>query len=240
MCTDKKHRRYGDFDITLNTGSEIIEPISSEKLLGGFISHDLKWNNHIKDNEKSMFKRLTSRINALGKMAKVAPFKTRKMLANGMVMSSLIYLIQVWGGSSLFLIKILQVLQNRAARIVTKSGWLTSTKSLLDQCGWLSVKQLVEYHSLLLVYKIKSEGKPAYLFTKLSQPFTSSTRFSAGNISENKIKETRNDNELHKSSFIPRTISSWNSIPSNVRLSPDLKTFKVRVKVWIRNNIDLK
>ena len=49
MCTDKKHRIHGDFNITLNTGSEIIKPISSAKLLGGIVSNDLKWNHHIKE-----------------------------------------------------------------------------------------------------------------------------------------------------------------------------------------------
>ena len=94
-------------------------------------------------------------------------------------------MIQVWGGTNSYLINILQVLQNRAARLVTKLGWGTSTKVLLDQCGWLSVKQLVEYHSLILVYKIKSKKKPEYLYDKLSTPFTSNTRQSAENIAEN-------------------------------------------------------
>ena len=162
------------------------------------------------------------------------------MLGNGLVISSLIHMIQVWGGTNSYLINILQVLQNRAARLVTKLGWGTSTKVLLDQCGWLSVKQLVEYHSLILVYKIKSKRKPEYLYNKLSVPFTSNTRQSVGNTLENKIKESRIEYELNRTSFIPRTILSWNKIPSNIRLSPTTDIFKKRLKEWIRTNVNLK
>ena len=63
MCSKSNHRKNGDFGITLNTGTEVIEPIPSEKLLGGYISSDLTWNNHIRDNQNSVFKTLVSRIN---------------------------------------------------------------------------------------------------------------------------------------------------------------------------------
>ena len=159
MSTSIKHKKYQNFDIKLDTGNEIIEPIYSEKLLGGLISNDLKFNEHIRNNEKSLYRLLINRINALRKVSSISSFKTRKMLADGLVMSLLINLITVWGGCTGYLLTMIQTLQNRAARIVTKSGWRTPVKEMLLQCGWLSVKQLVEYHSLLLVFKIKKWGK---------------------------------------------------------------------------------
>ena len=91
----KNHKTHGNYGITLNTGSEIIEPRDSEKLLGGFISSDLTWKDNIRDNDKSLFRILTSRINALSKISKFSDFKTRKMIANGIFISKLIYLIQL-------------------------------------------------------------------------------------------------------------------------------------------------
>ena len=78
MSSAKNHKRHGDYGITLNTGSKIIEPSQNEKLLGAFISNDLTWKEHIRDNNKSLFKILTSRINALAKIARISDFKTRK------------------------------------------------------------------------------------------------------------------------------------------------------------------
>ena len=48
MCSEQKHRKHQNFEITLDTGSELIDPIDHEKLLGGFISSNFKWNEHIR------------------------------------------------------------------------------------------------------------------------------------------------------------------------------------------------
>jgi hypothetical protein len=236
MCSKQKHRRHANFGITLNTGTEIIEPIETEKLLGGHISSDLEWTNHIKDNEKSLIRLLTSRVNGLMKMCHVSPFRTRKILANGMVMSLMVYLVQLWGGCPDYLLNYLQVIQNKAARHVTKLGCITSTKTLLDQCNWLSVRQLVEYHSLLLVYKVKSNEKPTYLHQKLGQHFSYKTHLA----SNNGIRKTGHlTHTLTNQSFVHRATRSWNSLPSQLRLSPSLNIFKRELKSWVKTNVEL-
>ena len=119
---------------------------------------------------------------------------------------------------------------------MTRLGWFTPTRTLLDQCGWLSVRQLVTYHSLVLVYKVKSEGKPEYLYDRLGREFSYNTRLASENgvRGMGKIKS-----ELHKNSFIPRSIQSWNSLPSHIRLSPKIVDFKVKLKIWIKSNIEI-
>ena len=235
MTSSKKHRTHNDFNIVLNTGSEIIEPIKCEKLLGGYISNDFTWNIHIRDHEKSMFKVLTSKANALSKISSISAFKTRKLIANGIFMSNLRYLIQFWGGCSNYLLDILQVLQNRAARSVTKLSWYTSQKKLLLQCGWLSVRQMIKYYDLILVFKIRNEKKPIYLYNKLSQP---SNSYNTRLISENCI---RPPNSLRTAtaehSFINREIASWNSLPSDIRTEKSLKIFKTKLKSWVKDSI---
>ena len=82
---------------------------------------------------------------------------TRKMIANGIVMSYLTYLIPLYGGCPEYLLTALQVLQNRAARHVTKSSWATSSSAMLLQVGWLNVRQMIVFHSLVLLFKAKFE-----------------------------------------------------------------------------------
>ena len=132
LATDKAWRsKLNENSIHLNTGNEIIATSKSEKLLGGLINQNLKWTDHILLNDESMLKKLGTRLNALKQMSKVADFKTRKMLANGLFMSKLIYLIPLWGGCEKFLIKALQIVQNKAARTVTKLGMFTPIRTLL-------------------------------------------------------------------------------------------------------------
>ena len=237
MTTSAKHIKYGNYNITLNTGNEIIEPQDVEILLGGQISSNLKWFNHIMVGKKSMLTVLTSRINALSKIAAVASFKDRKMIANGIVLSKLIYLIQLWGGTSNFLIKILQKLQNKAARIVTKMDKYTPIKTLLLQCGWLSIKQLVQYHSLLQIYKTKKNQRPGFLHERLSMNCRYKTRLIAtqGIKTDNSIKS-----DLAKQNFTYFAIKTWNDLPPHIRQSNNLNPFKKDVKSWVRNNISIE
>ena len=235
MASSYKHKKYDNFGITLNTGSEVIEPTSHEKLLGGHISNNFKWNNHIRDNQKSMFKILTSKLNALCKVSKVANFKTRKMVASGLITSTLNYLIQLYGGCSNYLIMVLQVLQNRAARYVTKLSWYTETTILLNQCGWLSVKQMIFYQSLVLLFKVQQDKKPKYIYQQIN------SKFNFRSAERNKIRETRFfKTDTAKKSFIPRTIIDWNSLPTEITEIPTLNLFKSKLRLWVKNNVPIK
>ena len=143
MASERKHKAHGNFGVVLNTGSETILPQDFEKLLGCSISSNLQWNQHLRDDEFSLNRQLTSRINALKKISHSASFATR----NGIFISRHIYVIQLCCGAREYLLKMLKVLQNKAGRFVSK------LEKLLKQCGWLSVKQLVDFHSLVTLFK---------------------------------------------------------------------------------------
>ena len=61
IASNKQHKLNGDFGISLSVGSgKTILPTSTEKLLGGFISNDLKWNEQIRGNTSSIFNSVVS------------------------------------------------------------------------------------------------------------------------------------------------------------------------------------
>ena len=53
----------------------------------------MKWAEHILNGEESLVKALTRQLGALKKVGRVASFKNRKMIAEGLIMSKLSYLI---------------------------------------------------------------------------------------------------------------------------------------------------
>ena len=112
-------------------------------------------------------KSLILKNNALAKLKNATDFKTRKIIGNGLIMSSLSYIIQVYGGCSSYLLDMLQVQQNTAARHITKLPVYTSTKVLLDQCNWMSIRQLVMLHSLVLFHKMLNTQKLTYVYNKV-------------------------------------------------------------------------
>ena len=57
----------------------------------------MKWAEHIQDNKDNLILALTTRLGALKKISRVASFKNRKLLANGIFLSKLSYMIALWG-----------------------------------------------------------------------------------------------------------------------------------------------
>ena len=67
-------RRIADPEASVEkrTHTETIRPSTCEKLLGGWIHQDLKWDEHLRDNDKSLKKALNSRLGALKMVSRVA------------------------------------------------------------------------------------------------------------------------------------------------------------------------
>ena len=233
MTSARRHRIHENYGISLDTGSEIIQPQSEGSLLGATVSNSLSWNSHIRDSKSSLLSCLNSRINGLAKVCQYSSFKTRKMVANGLFMSYLTYLIPLYGGCPEYLLSALQILQNRAARLATKSSWYTASAHMLQQLGWLSVHQMIVFHSLVLVFKTKMKQRPVYLYSQVSAQFSVQTRLSVSHG----IRETRRtQSELGRKSFFPRSINQWNSLPADVRSEPSLGKFRMKLKSWVRQH----
>ena len=63
-------------------------------------------------------------------------------------MSRLLYLITHWGNTNDTTVTKAQRTQNYAARFVTGQRRTTSSKKLLKECGWLSIREHTEYYSI--------------------------------------------------------------------------------------------
>jgi hypothetical protein len=225
-------------EVNLQAGQHLIAPSSTEKLLGGHISQDLKWRQHILDSDQSLVRQLTSRINGLCLISISAPFATRLMVGNGIVMSKLCYLIQLWGGCESYLVKALQVLQNRAARAITGCNWYTPTRTLLKKCNWLSINQMIFYQSVILAHKIVMTGAPYYLAQKMSTDHPYQTRQATfGGI---RFGEAFHSTQSRtQNSFRYRSTLQYNSIPAELRTISYLPRFKTKLKLWVASNIPL-
>ena len=225
-------------DVSLVAGSHTVSPSMTEKLLGAHISQDLKWKHHILVSEDSLVKQLLSRVNGLAMLSPRASLETRLMVANGIIMSKLCYLIQLWGGCENYLAKQLQVLQNRAARLVTGNGWFTTKRKLLKTCKWLSINKLIVFQSIIATHKIVINNSPYHLATRISTTHPRWTRqATTGCI---RFGETFSANQsLVKTSFCYRTVSQYNSIPASIRSIRSIATFKSKLKKWVEVNVPI-
>ena len=180
-------------------------------------------------------KQLNTRINGLKKIARTATFSTRQMIANGAVMSKLVYLIAVWVGAQEYLLDVLQVQQLTAARAVCgfySRFW--SKRKLLSRVGWLSVRQLVYFHTVLQVHKTIKSGKPASLYSAFSTEYPYRTR----NAAMGRIRFGENFHCRSRLSFKNRAVLDYNRVPADV-LRGAVPTVKLKLRNWVKQNIPI-
>ena len=222
-------------EVKIQAGPHTIQPTDTERLLGAHLHESMKWNSHIRDHNSSIMKQLCTRINGLKKIAKTATFNTRLMIANGAVMSKLVYLICVWGGAQEYLLDLLQVQQLTAARIVCgfcSRFW--SRKKLLSRVGWLSIRQLIYFHSVLQVQKTIISGRPASLYKAFSGEYPYRTR----NAAMGKIRFAENFQGGSNQSFKNRAVIDYNKVPAEV-LRGTVPTVKYKLRNWVKQNVPL-
>ena len=251
MTTRQKRRTVDTNQVQIQTPTATITPSKVERLLGAQVHQDMRWVEHILENEASLVKSLNLRLGAIKKLANMASFQTRKTIATGIFMSKLIYLMPLWSGCEDYLIKSLQVVQNKAARSVAKLGTFTPTKNLLKACGWMSVRQLMAYHSIMLLHKTMVNRTPIYLYKKLtaSGPFQYNTRqaatcppgfsFTVSHPSSNGTirQESGAKLDISKQGWCWRAAEQYNTLPDGLRLERELPIFKKRLKKWIEMNL---
>jgi hypothetical protein len=223
------HRDYG---IKLNTGNEVIEATSTEKLLGGHIKDDLSWSLHI----NVLIKTLAKKITALQLVAKWGDFRTRKLIGAGIIQSYLGYLAPVWGGCPADQLNLLQRTQNRALRIITGRSIYTPIAELLKETGWLSVRQLVCYHSNLVLRSSQAVGKPKFLLRKTQTAGPRNTRLRS---SANIYPPPKPKKDVGRRGLLCRTIPVWNQLPKEVLAMEKHSRFKILLKEWVKDNVGI-
>ena len=85
-----------------------------------------------------------------------------------------------------------------AARAVCGfSCWGWSKKRLLEKVGWLSVRQLIFYHTTLQTTKTINSGKPMYLYKAITSDYLYRTEVhTSGQIRQDETLKRKRDNIL--------------------------------------------
>ena len=114
--------------------------------------------------------------------------------------------------------------QNTATHFVvnTFDNARAARSPMLDRLGWLSVNQLIYYHSVIAVFKIRSSGEPEHLASILKRDSRNS-RIIIPNL----------DLTVAHKSFTLRGAHSWNQLPFNLIKAEKIGTFKKLTRKWI-------
>ena len=108
-------------DIPTDSGEiKKVEVKKQNVFLGVNLSDNLKWSAHVDTGDDSMLSNLRKKLGGLKYMSRYIPEKSKKLLANGLILSKILYLLPIYGALGKKYTKKIQVLINDTARFVLK------------------------------------------------------------------------------------------------------------------------
>ena len=223
LGTDRRLAMPGNQVSVTMDGVRLLEDADRcETLLGCVMQADLKWHQQITLLKSKLKKRLAG----LGHVKFILPYNTRKVVCEGMFNSVLAYCLPLFGGCDVQEIKELQILQNKVARIVLHAPFRANRQKMFDDLKWLTVKQLIMYHTLLTVFRVRSTGEPEYLAAALCR-----------DNNYGKIIVPHTTLSLYMKSFTIRGACNWNSLPASIRQCRKIGPFKKDLRAWIEKQV---
>ncbi|XP_064651630.1 uncharacterized protein LOC135502611 [Lineus longissimus] len=154
--------------------------------------------------------------------------KATRTLTQAMVVSRLDYCNSLLLGVSEELADKLQVVQNNAARLITRTSRRNHISPVLEDLHWLPVRARIEFKVLTLVYKAVNGIAPDYL-QDLLQLYTPSRslRSSDKNLLSVPRSKTTSFGRRAFSFLAPQL---WNSLSCNLRDTQSLLAFRNTLK----------
>ena len=209
--------------VTTRTGQiilqdKLISDRPTHRMLGLGLQNNLSMESHLSSGNKAILPAVRRQLGFLSRIRPLISTKAALLLVNSLALSKLSYAIAIWGNTTDNHLKLAQIVQNSAARLVTGKKKTTRQKDLLQHCGWLDMKEWTSYHSLLQIWKSIRWNIPTYLKDKITTD------------PDNKL--TTHPPRLHMTSLTYRwqTIQKWNLLDTHLRMEPNLSKFKAGIR----------
>ena len=136
-------------EINIKLEDQVISKVDQAKSLGLIIDNRLSWSNHV----NKLCKKVTSAIGALRRIRPLISQSTAVLVYNSLIQPHFDYCSLVWDGLSHQLSDKLQKSQSRAARVILKANYGTSSSLLLDILKWDKLVIRRKMHKALMMFK---------------------------------------------------------------------------------------
>ena len=216
--------------VSLKIGGSEIEPSKSIKNLGITFDPHLKMNLQV----NSVCRTVNFHLRNIARIRRFIDQNTCAHAVRSLVLSRLDYGNSLLGGISRCNVKRLQVLQNRAARLVFCVNRRTSAAPLLRELHWLPVQQRIEFKILLHVYKCVNSLGPSYLSDTVSLYDCARVGLrSSEDTTRLTIPFNKRARAIDNTSFSNIGPRLWNDLPISVRTACSVKSFKKMLKTHL-------
>ncbi len=213
----------------LNINSSTVTVSKEVKDLGVLIDCNLSFKSQINQ---------TVRISAyhLRNIAFVRKYlddKTIKKLIHNHVISKLDYCNSLYYRLPNYLLRKLQLIMNRAARLIKGLPIRANITPALIDLHWLPIKARIIYKLCVMTYQAMNLKKPQYI-RDLLEDFKVNTNLTLRHSNvRHRLNEPRCNYELGFRAFEKSAPRLYNKLPENVKISENIEIFKKKLKTHL-------
>uniref|UniRef100_A0A3Q3G6B9 Reverse transcriptase domain-containing protein n=1 Tax=Labrus bergylta TaxID=56723 RepID=A0A3Q3G6B9_9LABR len=195
--------------------------------LGVLFAQDMSFSSHIRQVSRTAYFHLRN----IFKIKNILSQNDAEKLVHAFVTSRLDYCNSLLSGCSGKSLKTLQLVQNAAARVLTRTGKRDHINPVLASLHWLPIQSRIEFKILLLTYKALNGQAPSYLKELLVPycPLRALRSRSAGLL----VVPTVSKCTMGGKAFSYQAPLLWNRLPAGVREGDTVCIFKNRLKTFL-------
>ena len=215
---------------TININGETIQCTNKIKYLGGHLDSSLTLKDHIIAKSKAA----TINIIKIRNIRKYLNQDICHKLVISLVLSHLDYSNSLLSGLPDSSTKILQKVQNSAARLVLGRNAKYSSTENIKQLHWLPIKQCIDYKVLTLVHKCLHQKAPKYLQDLLNKKVVKRQGLRSEGQVLLEVPHTKNKTFASRS-FSVYAPTKWNKLPNTISNEHNFDKFKKILKTHLFN-----
>ena len=218
-------------ELTLEMASGTIEQSDVVKVLGVYLSRDELYKEYLITSDNSMMKFLETRLKMLKILSRHADEKSRKLLAEGLILSKINYCISLWGTTLVSIMDKFDKFINKVCRVVLNRRMTARVIDMYKELRWLTVWQTRTYHDIIQLNTILKYKTPQDLAAKFEPdaPHGHNTRSSQRPLDRN--SKTRSTDGTRQKSFVCRAAKLYENLPPILKkTNPPRAVFKDTVR----------
>jgi hypothetical protein len=210
--------------------SQLISRVTSTKFLGIIIDEKLTWQPHT----THVALKIANAVNIMSRLKYKLPKHCLLTLYYSLLYPHFNYGILVWGSASNTVLHKLVLFQKRALRIIDKTHYLSHTNPIFKKYRLLKFSDIYKFSCCIFTYKFKNNMLPLVCKFLLKLFDVQICVYSMRTVADFFIPYARTT--LRQKCISIQGPMFWNSLPSDIKSSTSIFSFKNKIRCYFINH----